>query len=117
MSTNKNQNAQQHSRRGFLRLSAVLAAGSTAAACAGAPQGQGKTGAVPVSKEDSLAVWQKGKGKPYELGDTHMPGVCQLPGPNRKVRFPDPDKYKNTTQVHGMCQLCSTVCGLSLIHI
>lgn len=101
-----------HSRRGFLRLGAVLAAGGTAAACAGGPQGQGGN-KKPVSKEESLLVWQRGRGVPYEIGETHMPGVCQLPGPNRKVRFPDPDKYKNTTKVHGMCQLCSTVCGIT----
>ena len=102
-----------HNRRSFLRLSAVLAAGGTAAACAGGPQGKSPTGKKPVSKEESLLVWQRGKGVPYEIGDTHMPGVCQLPGPNRKVRFPDPDKYRNTTKVHGMCQLCSTVCGIT----
>lgn len=66
-----------------------------------------------ASKEESLRIWEAGKGTPYELGDQHMPGVCQLPGPNRKVRFPDPDKYKGTTKVHGMCQLCSTVCGIT----
>ncbi len=102
-----------HNRRSFLRLSAVLAAGGTAAACAGGAQGQNPTGKKAVSKEESLLVWQRGKGVPYEIGDTHMPGVCQLPGPNRKVRFPDPDKYRNTTKVHGMCQLCSTVCGIT----
>ena len=101
------------SRRSFLRLSTVLAAGGTAAACAGTPQGQGQVGRAPVSKEESLIVWQKGKGEPYAIGETYMPGVCRLPGPNRKVRFPDPDKYRNTTKVHGMCQLCSTVCGIT----
>ncbi|MEM9412358.1 MAG: molybdopterin-dependent oxidoreductase, partial [Planctomycetota bacterium] len=25
---------------------------------------------------------------------------------------PDPEKYKNTKQVPGMCQLCSTICGI-----
>jgi thiosulfate reductase/polysulfide reductase chain A len=102
-----------HNRRGFLRLAAVLTAGGTAAACAGGAQGQNPAGKKPVSKEDSLLIWQRGKGVPYEIGDTHMPGVCQLPGPNRKVRFPDPEKYRNTTKVHGMCQLCSTVCGIT----
>lgn len=102
-----------HNRRGFLRLAAVLTAGGTAAACAGGAQGQNPAGKKPVNKEDSLLVWQRGKGIPYEIGDTHMPGVCRLPGPNRKVRFPDPEKYRNTTKVHGMCQLCSTVCGIT----
>ena len=81
------------SRRGFLKLGAALAAGSTVAACAGAPRGR-SAGLNMASKEESLRIWEAGKGVPYELGDQHMPGVCQLPGPNRKVRFPDPDKYK-----------------------
>ncbi|MCA8953913.1 MAG: molybdopterin-dependent oxidoreductase [Planctomycetes bacterium] len=98
------------SRRGFLRLSAALAAGSVAA-CAGAPSGSGRR--APATKSESLAVWQRGRGMPYELGNVPMPGVCALPGPNRKYRFPDPDKYANTTRVHGMCQLCSTVCGIT----
>jgi len=100
------------SRRHFLRLGAVLAAGSTAAACAGGPDRK-SGGRAPASKDESLRVWQQGKGEPYAIGEQHMPGVCKLPGPNKKVRFPDPDKYRGTTQVHGMCQLCSTVCGIT----
>ncbi|HEX5050505.1 MAG TPA: molybdopterin-dependent oxidoreductase [Planctomycetota bacterium] len=104
--------AGDRSRRGFLRLSAALVAASAAQACAGAPGGRGGQ-REPASKEESLAVWKRGAGTPYEVGDVHMPGVCKLPGPNRKVRFPDPDKYRGTTQIHGMCQLCSTVCGIT----
>lgn len=98
------------SRRNFLRLSAALAGASVASACAGGP---GRGGREPASKEQSLEVWRRGAGVPYELGAHKMPGVCLLPGPNRKTRFPDPDKYRGTTQVHGMCQLCSTVCGIT----
>ena len=29
------------------------------------------------------------------------------------MRFPDPDKYADVERVHGMCQLCSTVCGIT----
>jgi anaerobic selenocysteine-containing dehydrogenase len=100
-----------NSRRRFLRLSAALAGASAAAACSGAPAPA--AGRAPASKEESLAVWQRGAGTPYEVGSLKMPGVCTLPGPNKKVRFPDPDKYKGTTQVHGMCQMCSTVCGIT----
>ncbi len=110
--SNADHHDPQRSRRGFLKLGAALAAGSTVAACAGSPRSQ-QRGLDMASKEDSLRIWEQGKGVPYELGDQHMPGVCQLPGPNRKVRFPDPDKYKGTTKVHGMCQLCSTVCGIT----
>ena len=98
------------SRRSFLRLSAALAGASLTAACTGSPRSKGR---APASKEESLAVWRRGAGEPYALGEVPMPGVCHLPGPNKKVRFPDPDKYRGTRLVHGMCQLCSTVCGIT----
>ena len=56
------------SRRGFLKLGAALAAGSTVAACAGSPRGR-KGGLEMASKEESLRIWEQGKGVPYELGD------------------------------------------------
>jgi len=42
-----------------------------------------------------------------------MPGVCQLPGPQTKRNWPDRDKYKNVKKIPGMCQLCSSVCGIT----
>jgi thiosulfate reductase/polysulfide reductase chain A len=99
------------SRRSFLRLGTALLAGSAVAACAGGPAR--RSGRAPASKEESLRVWQQGRQDPYASGDIPMPGVCNLPGPNRKVRFPDPDKYRGATKVHSMCQLCSTVCGIT----
>jgi thiosulfate reductase / polysulfide reductase chain A len=68
---------------------------------------------VKPTKEQNLSTWQRGAATPYQVGDLKMPGVCSLPGPYRKVKFPDPDKYKNVEHVHGMCQLCSTVCGIT----
>ncbi|NND98389.1 MAG: hypothetical protein HKN47_13795, partial [Pirellulaceae bacterium] len=41
-----------------------------------------------------------------------MPGVSNLPGPDAGRNWPDRDKYKNVEKVPGMCQLCSTVCGI-----
>jgi thiosulfate reductase / polysulfide reductase chain A len=107
--------AAGQSRRSFLRLSAALAATSAVGACAGSPAPAPGGGEVrePASPRESLLVWQRGRGVPYERGELPMPGVCSLPGPNKKTRFPDPDKYRNTTKVHGMCQLCSTVCGIT----
>jgi anaerobic selenocysteine-containing dehydrogenase len=103
-------------RRDFLRLGSVLAAGSLVG-CASTKQDpdQARAGASSQAptKAENLEVWRKGKGLPYDIGDLQMPGVCNLPGPYAKTRFPDPDKYKNTTRVHGMCQLCSTVCGIT----
>lgn len=105
--------ARGESRRAFLRLSAALTASSAMSACVAPAQQQAGGGRAPATPEESAAVWQRGAGEPYELGAMHMPGVCALPGPHRKTRFPDPDKYRGTTRIHGMCQLCSTVCGIT----
>ena len=59
-----------------------------------------------------LERWKKIRGLPYEEGSVHMPGVCRLPGPNAKRNWPDRDKYANVDKIPGMCQLCSTVCGI-----
>ncbi|MEL6906387.1 MAG: molybdopterin-dependent oxidoreductase, partial [Planctomycetota bacterium] len=93
------------SRRRFLALGAALTAG----ACASSPKGK-KDDRTPPTDAENLRVWQAGAGKPYEV---KAPGVCTLPGPNKKTRFPDPDKYKDVERVHSMCQLCSTVCGIT----
>ena len=90
-------------RRSFLRLGALLAA---AAGCSAPGQGPRR----PPTDAENRAVWRARAGKPYAA---KAPGVCTLPGPNKKVKFPDPDKYKNVERVHSMCQLCSTVCGIT----
>ena len=59
-----------------------------------------------------LEKWQRIRGKPYETGGAAMPGVCRLPGPLAKRNWPDCDKYKDAKHVPGMCQLCSTICGI-----
>ena len=74
-------------------------------------------GGSPKSKQIpqgiDLEKWKRIRGEPYELGDFgSMPGICQLPGPQAKRNWPDRDKYRNVTKVPGMCQLCSTVCGI-----
>ncbi|GAB4135490.1 MAG: molybdopterin-dependent oxidoreductase [Planctomycetaceae bacterium] len=116
------------SRRNFLRLG--LAAGglgaiSTLAGCGrksaktaksasagtSTAASASKTGSVPVGVD--LEKWNRIKGQPYELGKFGaMPGVCQLPGPLAKRDWPPKDKYKDAKKVPGMCQLCSTVCGI-----
>lgn len=100
------------SRRAFLRLSAALGGAAAVGACSTAKPERAR-GGKPTSAAENLAVWQRGRKEPYARGAAPMPGVCNLPGPGKKTRFPDPDKYKGTTQVHGMCQLCSTVCGIT----
>ncbi len=103
----------QVDRRAFLRLGGLLAAGA-AAGCGttGTSEGPTTVRGRTATSDESSRVWKQGAGEPYALDDHRAPGVCPLPGPNKKVRFPDPDKYKGTTQVPGMCQLCSTVCGI-----
>ena len=98
-------------RRGFLRLGAALAAGAlVGASCT--PRSRRGAGGKP-SREENLQVWKRNASAPYRIGELKMPGVCDLPGPYKKHRFPDPDKYKNTTKIHGLCQLCSTICGIT----
>ena len=69
------------SRRDFLTLGSVLAAGGVLGACSSTNPGRG---AAVTSKEENLEVWRKGAGIPYE---TKAPGVCTL--------FPE-DNYWNT---------------------
>lgn len=59
-----------------------------------------------------IEKWKKGKGAPYQIGGQKMPGVCELPGPNAKRDWPLKNKYKDAKKVPGMCQLCSTICGV-----
>ncbi len=99
-------------RRSFLRLGALLAASTSLGACADTESAK-DAGFTKPSKDENLRVWKSKAGTPYRIGAVEMPGVCALPGPYRKVNFPDPDKYKNVTKIHGMCQLCSTVCGIT----
>lgn len=125
-------NDKHASRRNFLRLGlAASGAGALSAlgiaGCHGhssaqeaAPKspghndgnGNGGNGAAQVQGID-LEKWNRMKGEPYETGGfENMPGVCQLPGPLAKRNWPDRDKYKDVQKVPGMCQLCSTVCGI-----
>ena len=115
----------RESRRKFLRLG--LAAGGTSAITAlgtsgcrpqsqqnnHTTQGEISSQTKPISLEIDLEKWNRIKGEPYELGRFGpLPGVCQLPGPQAKRNWPDRDKYKGVKKVPGMCQLCSTVCGI-----
>ncbi len=42
----------------------------------------------------------------------NMPGNSDLPGPGNDKKWPDLKKYEGTKKVPGMCQLCSTICGI-----
>jgi len=113
---------QQESRRSFLKLG--LAAGGSLAALGAAgcgsnseparqPAPQGASADKRLPQGIDLEKWNRIKGKPYVVGEFGaMPGVCRLPGPQTKRNWPDRDKYKDVTKVPGMCQLCSSVCGI-----
>ena len=74
--------------------------------------GKKKSSTSPPPRID-LEKYLRIKGPDYELGKFGvMPGVCRLPGPLAKRNWPDRNKYKDTKQVPGMCQLCSTICGI-----
>ncbi len=115
-------------RRRFLSLGLAAGASLAAAGCqkkTAKPAANGANGNVASNGETKavdagalppgvdLEKWNRIKGTPYELGKFgNMPGVCKLPGPNAKRNWPDRNKYKNVTKVPGMCQLCSTICGI-----
>ena len=125
-------------RRKFLQLGMALGTGSTLAALAGCqkstappnpesatqnqdsppasdkpdPASPAAVGQRELPQGIDLEKWNRIKGTPYTIGKMQMPGVCQLPGPMKKKNWPDRDKYKDVEKVPGMCQLCSTVCGI-----
>ncbi len=102
-------------RRSFLKLG--LAAGAlpllsgVALAQAGKPTAKTKPPTLVPFGID-IEKWKRTKGLPYAEGKVAMPGVCNLPGPLARRNWPDRDKYKGAEKVPGMCQLCSTICGI-----
>lgn len=105
-------------RRNFIRLGAALlgsaaaTASSSTAAAALKPADDQKTPRPLPDQGIDLEKWKKLKGESYPQGTENTPGVCQLPGPLAKRNWPDRDKYADTQKIPGMCQLCSTICGI-----
>ncbi len=114
-------NPHTSSRRRFLTLG-VSAGAAFAAGLSGCgsseeaqpgPSGSELTGDSLLPQGIDLEKWNAIKGEPYRSGSFgSMPGVCQLPGPQAKRNWPDRNKYKDVKKIPGMCQLCSTVCGI-----
>ena len=114
----------QTSRRKFLSLGAAIGSAGIIASATGCgkkskppvaePSGTSapSTGSSVPQQGIDLEKWNAIKGEPYRIGDVPMPGVCQLPGPLAKRNWPDRNKYKDVEKIPGMCQLCSTVCGI-----
>jgi anaerobic selenocysteine-containing dehydrogenase len=109
-------NTNASSRRRFLTLGAAVLSASAAANVASADEKETATDLLKKKKRPPQGIdmekWKRLKGKDYPAGSENTPGVCQLPGPKAKRNWPDPDKYKGTKKVPGMCQLCSTICGI-----
>ena len=83
-------------RRKFLRL------GAAAMATLGAGQWPNPTqAATPTSPLDASTSKQDS-----------LPIVSNPPDRGKRGNWPDRTKYAGTQQVAGMCQLCSTVCGI-----
>ena len=107
------------SRRRFLRLGlAAGAASAIAPAWGSGDTSKDRSDNENTSKEDlsrrvDLEKWLKIKADPYEVGGFGpLPGVCHLPGPQAKRNWPDREKYRDVKTIPGMCQLCSSVCGI-----
>ena len=104
--------SESASRRKFLRLGLAAGGASVLAAVTGKASAEDKEPPKKTPPGVDLEKWLKIRGKPYEIGGVQMPGVCQLPGPLKKKNWPDRNKYKDVQKVPGMCQLCSTICGV-----
>ena len=101
------------SRRQFLRLGAAAIAAGVGTSHAQNGNVDGKSTSKLLPQGIDMEKWRRLKAEPYELGQFgEMPGVCNLPGPQAKRNWPDTNKYAGATKVPGMCQLCSTVCGM-----
>ncbi len=101
----------KQNRRNFLRLGAALLGTATVTGQTAANAQTTPKRALPAQGID-LEKWKKLKAQAYPEGTEKTPGVCELPGPLAKRNWPDKDKYVDTKQVPGMCQLCSTICGI-----
>jgi thiosulfate reductase / polysulfide reductase chain A len=126
MSQEESPQSRLSQRRRFMNLGlATIASGvlansnnkteaEQAPAVPGDESGAGKGPVVDLAAQRiDIEKWRKLKSEPYELGSFgEMPGVCNLPGPLAKRNWPDRKKYEGAVKVPGMCQLCSTVCGI-----
>ncbi|MFT7631017.1 MAG: thiosulfate reductase/polysulfide reductase chain A [Mariniblastus sp.] len=115
-------------RRRFIQLGAATLSTAALTGCRPAAPADSKSAVATAtgntsettSDDDEAAKtrkldiekWEKMKGESYPTATLHTPGVMNLPGPGNKRNWPDPNKYKDTKKVPGMCQLCSTICGV-----
>ena len=79
-----------NSRRRFLQLGLAVGA-TTLAGCPQTHDGKGQATQQGKSKRPEQGIdlekWKRIKGKAYETGSGPAPGVCQLPGPQKKEKL------------------------------
>ncbi len=80
-------------RRSFIKLGAAVVASSI---CGQRVLGNPNLKLNPVVLEEGF----------------RMPGNDAIPGTDSKRQWPDLVKYEGATKTPGMCQLCSTICGI-----
>ena len=80
-------------RRSFIKLGAAVVASSI---CGQRVLGNPNIKLNPVVLEEGF----------------RMPGNDAIPGTDSKRQWPDLVKYEGATKKPGMCQLCSTICGI-----
>ncbi len=115
---------QPQSRRKFLQLGAAIMSASAVPGCSsGAGDANANPPASVAAKKAAGNSAKPKSAKPKSSGATartdlvqldgiRMPGNNNLPGAGGKRDWPDLKKYEGTTKVPGMCQLCSTICGI-----
>ena len=92
---------ESHNRRKFFQLGAAILSGTALGASSRPPNRQNKK-AQPRQRGSEFV----------NIDEFNMPGNPRLPGVGGERNWPDLEKYRDTEQVPGMCQLCSTICGI-----
>jgi anaerobic selenocysteine-containing dehydrogenase len=113
---------QPQSRRKFLQLGAAIMSASAVSGCtasedvasgSAAKNGAASTaGSVATKSVKPKSAGARVRTDLVQLDGIRMPGNNDLPGAGGKRDWPDMKKYEGTTKVPGMCQLCSTICGI-----
>ena len=105
-------NDPSQSRRKFLKFGAALMSASAISGCSpgGGPRPTRATKNDPPGLEVDFESVKKMIVK--NADSIRMPGNADLPGARGDRDWPDMSKYDNVKTVPGMCQLCSTICGI-----
>lgn len=100
---------ESQSRRRFLKLGAALLSTSAITGCR---PGSSSGDASIDPKDFAIGVEEAIKKVVKNPTGFRMPGNADLPGARGDRDWPDMSKYDGTKKIPGMCQLCSTICGI-----